>query len=354
MTADTPPEFPAGALDRGCGFTLVLAGGGARGYAHAGVLRALEFHGMRPSALVGVSMGAIVAVTYALREELVPGSAPRPGRAHARSLQPPPRSRRPSRPRAARDPATSRHPGSSPRVGPGGPQRRARSRRARALHPRQATGRGTAARRRRRHRSPDGGASDPSRGRRRRRGLRELSARGDPGAPPSCPRTAGGRRLRRPRAYRRGPRVGSSGGGRRPRSARSHEPGRERPPGDRPRGRDLSPPTRRAPVRRSRSRPATVVPTADRHARVPRAERVRRRGHSSRSREPRRAPRARSPARCVSTDHERKDVGWFIRSSALLHGPHGILDLVAFRGASGPTARSGERTCRPTLTEEAS
>lgn len=72
MTPDTSHGSPAGDLDRGCGFTLVLAGGGARGYAHAGVLRALEFHGMRPSALVGVSMGAIVAVTYALREDWYP------------------------------------------------------------------------------------------------------------------------------------------------------------------------------------------------------------------------------------------------------------------------------------------
>lgn len=50
-------------------FTLVLAGGGARGFAHVGVLRALEDDGLRPSALVGVSMGAVVAATYAARED---------------------------------------------------------------------------------------------------------------------------------------------------------------------------------------------------------------------------------------------------------------------------------------------
>jgi NTE family protein len=55
--------------DENVPFTLVLAGGGARGFAHAGVLRALEHAGLRPSALVGVSMGAIVAATYALRED---------------------------------------------------------------------------------------------------------------------------------------------------------------------------------------------------------------------------------------------------------------------------------------------
>lgn len=47
-------------------FALVLSGGGARGIAHAGVLHALEHDGLRPSAIVGVSMGAIVGATYAL------------------------------------------------------------------------------------------------------------------------------------------------------------------------------------------------------------------------------------------------------------------------------------------------
>lgn len=50
-------------------FTVVLAGGGARGYAHVGVLRALEHMGLVPAGLVGVSMGAVVAATYALRED---------------------------------------------------------------------------------------------------------------------------------------------------------------------------------------------------------------------------------------------------------------------------------------------
>ncbi|HSF84861.1 MAG TPA: patatin-like phospholipase family protein [Acidimicrobiia bacterium] len=50
-------------------FTLVLAGGGARGYAHAGVLRGLQHIGLKPAGLVGVSMGSIVAATYALRED---------------------------------------------------------------------------------------------------------------------------------------------------------------------------------------------------------------------------------------------------------------------------------------------
>ena len=48
-------------------FTLVLSGGGARGFAHVGVLRSLESSGYRPDAIVGVSMGAVVGATYALR-----------------------------------------------------------------------------------------------------------------------------------------------------------------------------------------------------------------------------------------------------------------------------------------------
>lgn len=50
-------------------FSLVFAGGGARGLAHAGVLFALERYGYRPGAIVGVSMGAIVGVTYALNRD---------------------------------------------------------------------------------------------------------------------------------------------------------------------------------------------------------------------------------------------------------------------------------------------
>lgn len=50
-------------------FTLVLSGGGARGFAHVGVLRSLEASGYLPDAIVGVSMGAVVGATYALRPD---------------------------------------------------------------------------------------------------------------------------------------------------------------------------------------------------------------------------------------------------------------------------------------------
>ena len=47
-------------------FGLVLAGGGARGMAHVGALRALNHHGYFPSVVAGVSIGALVAATYSL------------------------------------------------------------------------------------------------------------------------------------------------------------------------------------------------------------------------------------------------------------------------------------------------
>jgi len=47
-------------------FGLVLAGGGARGMAHVGALRALHHLGYHPSMIVGVSMGALIAATYSL------------------------------------------------------------------------------------------------------------------------------------------------------------------------------------------------------------------------------------------------------------------------------------------------
>ena len=44
---------------------LVLSGGGLRGFAHVGVLKALELHGIRPDLVVGSSVGAVVSAVYA-------------------------------------------------------------------------------------------------------------------------------------------------------------------------------------------------------------------------------------------------------------------------------------------------
>jgi NTE family protein len=55
---DSPPD-PRGGLG------LVLSGGGTRGIAHIGVLRALGEHGIAPERIAGASAGAIVGALYA-------------------------------------------------------------------------------------------------------------------------------------------------------------------------------------------------------------------------------------------------------------------------------------------------
>lgn len=50
------PEFRTG---------LVLSGGGARGFAHAGAIKALTEMGVRPDIIAGVSAGSVAAVMYA-------------------------------------------------------------------------------------------------------------------------------------------------------------------------------------------------------------------------------------------------------------------------------------------------
>jgi len=51
------------------GFVLALAGGGGRGLAHLGVLKALEESGLKPDAIVGTSIGALFGAMYALKPD---------------------------------------------------------------------------------------------------------------------------------------------------------------------------------------------------------------------------------------------------------------------------------------------
>lgn len=44
---------------------LVLSGGAARGFAHVGVIKALEAHGLRPDLIVGSSAGSVIGALYA-------------------------------------------------------------------------------------------------------------------------------------------------------------------------------------------------------------------------------------------------------------------------------------------------
>lgn len=57
--------MPGAPLSADAGFTLALGGGGARGWAHIGVARALERLDMRPRRIVGTSMGAVIAAGMA-------------------------------------------------------------------------------------------------------------------------------------------------------------------------------------------------------------------------------------------------------------------------------------------------
>src|SRR6187401_1377898 len=46
-------------------FALVLSGGGARGFAHIGVLDILDSAGIKPDLIIGTSMGAVIGGFYA-------------------------------------------------------------------------------------------------------------------------------------------------------------------------------------------------------------------------------------------------------------------------------------------------
>lgn len=58
-TQVTPPQQPTARL------ALALGGGAARGFAHVGVIKALEAQGIVPDIVVGTSAGAVVGALYA-------------------------------------------------------------------------------------------------------------------------------------------------------------------------------------------------------------------------------------------------------------------------------------------------
>lgn len=63
--AGPDPSFVEPAPASRGGFALALSGGAARGYAHVGVIKVLEAHGLRPDLVVGTSAGSIVGSLYA-------------------------------------------------------------------------------------------------------------------------------------------------------------------------------------------------------------------------------------------------------------------------------------------------
>ena len=66
LLAEVQRPAPVAATDaRRPTVALVLGGGGLRGFAHMGVLRALEEAGIKPDIVVGTSAGAVVGAAYA-------------------------------------------------------------------------------------------------------------------------------------------------------------------------------------------------------------------------------------------------------------------------------------------------
>ena len=66
LLAEVQQAAPANTTDaRRPTVALVLGGGGLRGFAHMGVLRALDEVGIRPDIVVGTSAGAVVGAAYA-------------------------------------------------------------------------------------------------------------------------------------------------------------------------------------------------------------------------------------------------------------------------------------------------
>ncbi len=62
VTPVTTSELPVVTAPR---VALVLGGGGAKGFAHVGVIKALESNGITPTLIVGTSVGSIIGSVYA-------------------------------------------------------------------------------------------------------------------------------------------------------------------------------------------------------------------------------------------------------------------------------------------------
>src|SRR5512139_1538460 len=60
-----PPPAAAAVMRPPAKIALALGGGAARGFAHIGVIKALEAQGIKPDIIVGTSAGSVVGALYA-------------------------------------------------------------------------------------------------------------------------------------------------------------------------------------------------------------------------------------------------------------------------------------------------
>ena len=65
QTAPTPDELRPRDVCPSVRTALVLAGGGAKGAAHIGVIKVLDSLGIHPDIVVGTSIGSIIGALYA-------------------------------------------------------------------------------------------------------------------------------------------------------------------------------------------------------------------------------------------------------------------------------------------------
>lgn len=65
VPGEVPPAPPTEVKSVPPKIALVLGGGAARGFAHVGVIKALEAQGIVPDIIVGTSVGSLVGALYA-------------------------------------------------------------------------------------------------------------------------------------------------------------------------------------------------------------------------------------------------------------------------------------------------
>jgi NTE family protein len=73
LPADPPPAVKPSPAPRKVKVGLALGGGAARGFAHIGVIKALESQGIVPDLVVGTSAGSLVGAVFFRTDRHVEG-----------------------------------------------------------------------------------------------------------------------------------------------------------------------------------------------------------------------------------------------------------------------------------------